>query len=324
VQRGEVNMGTMTTRETERLALLKYLFGVGFSQTSQPAPLSAVGLLQLHDTVELFLVLAAEHLNVTPGRRDLPFLEYWKELRPALAGADLPEFGLMKRLNQARVSLKHHGLQPDERDLRDFADGVGRFLTDATPMVFGIDFETVSLIDFVQSIEAREQLRQAQAALSAKEVVRGLEACAVAFDALVADFEKRARDERHGSPFQVGESMGLHTSSRMHLPNSGPVHELARFVDAAAESIEALQQAVRILLLGLDYRRYARFRGLTPLVYHTFAGPQPHLAGSDELAGCSERDLEFCIGFVFESALRLQEFVLEPPAWASWHAFLRR
>ena len=48
--------------------------------------------------------------------------------------------------------------------------------------------------------------------------------------------------------------------------------DLGEFVDNVREAIEALQKAVKILSLGLDYKKYTRFGLLTPTVMRTVNG----------------------------------------------------
>ena len=80
-----------------------------------PEPFSSKAVLDLHDAVELFLQLVAEHLGATLSKKG-DFLEYWPAINEKL-GTDLPMQPAMKRLNQARVGLKHSGIRPS-RDVQ--------------------------------------------------------------------------------------------------------------------------------------------------------------------------------------------------------------
>jgi hypothetical protein len=84
---------------------------------------------------------------------------------------------------------------------------------------------------------------------------------------------------------------------------------LGDFIDKTKESVEALQEAVKILSLGLDYKRYARFRLLTPYVERYMNGNYNIVRmrrGSKEVP--TDEEVQFCIDFVIESAIALQEF----------------
>jgi hypothetical protein len=80
----------------------------------------------------------------------------------------------------------------------------------------------------------------------------------------------------------------------------------------------AMHAGMRVLMLGVDYRRFAKFERLTPRVFMTFGSapnytitdwtPPPHSAFER-----TEDDADFCIEFVVESALRLQDVDLTVP-----------
>jgi hypothetical protein len=89
--------------------------------------------------------------------------------------------------------------------------------------------------------------------------------------------------------------------------------KLGEFVDRVKESIEALQDAIRILAMGIDYRRYSRFRFLTPVInrnvrddYLITELPSDHKITS--------QDVGFCIEFVIETSIKLQEFDYSIPS----------
>jgi hypothetical protein len=63
------------------LAFIRMLYQQGIEQARRPEPLSFASLLSFHDSVELFLVLAADHLGASLPRRDPNFLDYWQILR---------------------------------------------------------------------------------------------------------------------------------------------------------------------------------------------------------------------------------------------------
>jgi hypothetical protein len=108
-----------------RLAFARYLYNLGADQSRQPEPLASVALLTFHDAAEMFLQIIAEHYDVTAKRPD--FLEYWSLLKTK--NIDLPSGLAMKRLNTARVSLKHAGILPTHTDVKAFEQRFRRFST---------------------------------------------------------------------------------------------------------------------------------------------------------------------------------------------------
>lgn len=103
----------------QRLAFIQSLASMGEYQARQPEPLATLAVLALHDSVELFLHLAAEHVDAQPGqlsnKRMLKFEDYFGIINKAMSQDEtipanrLVHQAAMKRLNDARIALKHHG-----------------------------------------------------------------------------------------------------------------------------------------------------------------------------------------------------------------------
>jgi hypothetical protein len=122
---------------------------------------------------------------------------------------------------------------------------------------------------------------------------------AIAFDMIIVDYERRKESGFGKSVFHFG------------LPDPSLVHfrvddDTAEFVN---KSIEPLQKAMKIMILGLDYRRYVKFRLLVPepmklrqkeggIFYPPIELPQNH----------TEEQCHFCYDFVIDSAIRIQDF----------------
>jgi hypothetical protein len=311
----------LSASKTDRLAFIRYLANQGQLQLTLPEPTSAAALLTFHDAVELFLQLAAEHSHLTITYPKDRFIDYWPKLSDA--GKPLPFAEAMKRLNDARVSLKHRGVLPRRADLIDFGHIVADFLQEATPLIFGFSIESVSLTSLVANETARTELKSAEAALSEEDIPKALEYCAASFDSLITSYEDAARDEWRRSPFEPAcESfrpgrLAFEFRNLRRSPQSGqPDERLDRLYGKLDDhfshvwrAVEALEDALRIVLLGLDYRRYYRFRELTPFVSKSFGGERRFGARRRESGfSVTADDVNFCIQFIVESALHLQEF----------------
>lgn len=130
---------------------------------------------------------------------------------------------------------------------------------------------------------------------------RCLDKVALAFQELINDYEDKKRDKWGYSPFSVGPHAYSHFSSFfMHIDG-----DLGKFIDWSRESIEAIQETVRIIGFGIDYKKYARFKLLTPIIV-TYVGGNYEFNRKDKSP--SSDDIRFCIDFVVESAIALQEF----------------
>ena len=151
----------------ERLSLVRYLFSVAEQQTRLPESLRGIALLTLHDAVELFLHLAAQHLNVSLSRgRSLEYGEYFAKIGEADTSKKLTRQHQMLQLNTARIGLKHHGIRTSGSEVEDLRDQVSRFLSENTPLIFGVSIESVSVVDLIRFPIARQHLREAGFLLS--------------------------------------------------------------------------------------------------------------------------------------------------------------
>jgi len=116
----------------KRLAFTKYLYQTAVAQSRAPSPLSCASLLTMHDAVELFLQLASEHLNAGSGHPG--FMDYWDILNKKLDPNELEQKESMRRLNKARVALKHHGTFPSDLDIEAFRASVTAFFKGFIPL----------------------------------------------------------------------------------------------------------------------------------------------------------------------------------------------
>jgi hypothetical protein len=288
-----------------RLAFIKYMFSVAVEQSYAPEPLSSISILSFHDAIELFLQLSSECHDV--GRSHVPFMEYWELISSKLPEGELKQKESMRRLNKARVSLKHHGTRPSRLDIEAFRASATNFFEDNTPIVFGMPFSEISLSDFVQPESARNNLKEAESLLAEGDLEPALEKAAVCFHQMLEDYEDRKRDRWGRSPFFFGRDMTFLSSLHMGIGHRDSLlpRDMGRFVDSVKESLESIQEAVKILALGIDYRKYSRFKWMTPHVDRTFGGIK--VAGHPP-DGVSSHDVKFCLDFIVEVAVRLSEF----------------
>ena len=164
----------------------------------------------------------------------------------------------------------------------------------------------------IQCEDVKNNVKDAEEFLKENKIEESLDKVALAFAQLIDDYESRKTGRYGRSPFFFGESMTFLSSFHMGIDRvTGSEFEtrLAEFIDKVRESIESLQQAVKILSLGIDYRRYVKFRLLTPHIFKTIDGTY-HIQrvqwGSEGKP--TIEDVQFCIDFVIESAVTLQEF----------------
>lgn len=293
----------------KRLAFIHSLHQQGHEQAQRPEPLSAMSILAYHDAVELFLVLAGEQLQARLNPK-INFLEYWKELAKADQPTPTTLTGqrTMDRLNRLRVDLKHHGSIPGHTAIEQATADVNTFFTDNAPLVFGIDYDDVDMIGLVTQEFARDYLKQADDHAARGEITQAMAYLSEAFDALLDDYDKRKRINYRQSAFSFGSDYRFTTRSMLNKIRRED-RDMGEFLEKTQDSVVRLQQAVRVMSVGLDYRSYARFAMITPNILRGVnergeTGLQIIAVPGLQL---TQQDYDFARSFVVTTSLRLAE-----------------
>lgn len=290
-----------------RLAFIKYMFKTATEQSEAPQPLCSMSILMFHDAIELFLQLASEQVDANTNKTG--FMEYWERISNQLSNGELTQKESMRRLNKARVALKHHGTKPSQHDIEAFRASAANFFQDNTSIIFDVGFSSISLSEFVQPKSAKNAIESAEDELRENNLKEALVNTALAFHHMLRHYEERQSGPRGRSPFFFGKDLTFQNSFHLGLSRRDQqgLGKLSTFVDRVTESLDAMQDAIKILALGLDYREYSVFKRLTPQVLSTVGDDVDfRLRGNPE--DISVDDVQFCIDFVVETAIKLYEF----------------
>ena len=302
----------------KRLAFIKYLQSVGQEQSEKPEPMCWASILTFHDVVELYLQLVAEYVQVKKRLSDVHFMEYWELINPELKKLNKPELSQkisMERLNKARVDFKHYGNAPSKTAItNDFGLNTKNFLEESTAKIFGFNFSEVSLVELVNCENVKKDLIKAEELLKTNNLNEALNTVAIAFVKLIDDYEGRKTDKWGYSPFSLGTAI---SNFDFDLGESGR---------SIKESIDALKEAIKIIGFGIDFKRYGMFKYLTPHVYQYVGGRYEVSSINEDASKTMTADkIRFCIDFVIESALTLQEFdyglTRSPASRPNYHKF---
>ncbi|GGS93316.1 hypothetical protein [Streptomyces chromofuscus] len=314
----------------QRLAFIRLLAQQGMEQSRLPDPLAASCILTFHDAVELFLVLASEHLGITIPDKGQFVARYFETMHPdkaGPAGVDLAGKIGVKRLTVQRNSFKHDAALPAGPTIEQARVDTKQFFEENTPRVFGHPFDGIDMVELIPQEPVREQLRAASAVWAQGDHANGMGLLRLAFEEL---FEQHINgDDFRGSPLAFGRQvrqdpfLGGKVAKALTLDEKGkyaPVpprlaESVGRHVQDLTETVAKMQSALRVTSLGIDYHRYHRFEHLTPEVSRLANGrreayPVGPYAPRDE-------DFEYCQQFVVSAALRLAEMEahLARPAW---------
>ncbi|MEU7946325.1 hypothetical protein AB0C50_16750 [Micromonospora taraxaci] len=306
-----------------RLAFIRYLHTLGAEQSRLPEPMSFACVLTLQDAVESFLILATDHLGAAASKT---FDQYFEKLAPHLPdGVGIAVEQGMKRLNKARVNLKHYGFPPGTESVAMAVSDTATFMAANTMTVFGIDYESVSMAHVIVQEPVRELVTKAEAASANGDRIAAMIRLAAAFEELFDPHEpSRSRWNADASPLAFGPRFNWPLKAdkiaRLFPPGQRAVsgHDykaLGEQIEGLTRAVEELRPAVRMGALGINYSAYRRFQNLVPSAVRFFGGRTEYRA--PEGYQPSAEEFAFCLQFVVSASLRLAELDanMAEPAW---------
>jgi len=282
-----------------RLAFIKGIYDLARRQSEDRGPLSVAAILTFHDAVELWLYLASEFLDADLGKRQ-DLMQYWEVLGQKL-DQPLPGKQGMKRLNEARVTLKHYGVMPSTAEVRGFREATGSFLQEATSLVFRLSFTEVSAIDLVADPQIAGFLREANEAMGKGTLPPALDALAKAFHCLRDYLSDRVVRIRGRPPVWVRRVSPPRTRG---ASRSDP--DLRRFEEYVEANLDELRDRVSMSELGVDMSRFKRFSAFVPGVMRTGDGKLHIQRGQGRPAfEATDDEARDCFDFLLDTAVGL-------------------
>jgi mRNA-degrading endonuclease HigB of HigAB toxin-antitoxin module len=269
---------------------------IASEQLNKPEPLCNSSILTLHDAVELFLQLACENYNIDTLKSD--FMGYFSLLKNKII---LTQTETMKRFNQVRVSLKHHGTMVTKADLDSFKISCQNFFIENTKTVFDIDFDTISLIDLVSYIKTKEHLLLADNRMETKNYDEAIKEITLAFWEMIAEYKEDKKEEYGELPvYFFTKDFNFHTKADMFLDKEN----INGFKQYVKDSLESIEKILNILTLGINYQKFTKFYLMTPNYTRTFGGCVLNKWKDIEY---NNENVKWCFDFVIESCITLQE-----------------
>lgn len=285
----------------ERLVFIKYLFTQANNQAKMPEPLNASSILIYHDAIELFLNLCAEKYN-HKVEKHYSFMNYWTGLNRTLKKVkkQLEDEAIMSKFNDLRTALKHHGTLPSKSDIEKYSALCNAFFEKSCKDILDIDIDDISLLDLVSNEKVKEYLSSAETHFSKKDSKNTSISLALAFECLIYDYQIAKEGQMRRSPFDFSTNIGSPPDNCREKDHDGYFNNLGH-------SIEFLSGTLKIVCLGIDYKKYSRFSLLTPQVERRHKSQEPITYGLFK-PKLSRQEFEFCFNFIIESALKLKEF----------------
>jgi hypothetical protein len=312
-----------------RLAFISLLYGQGIEQARRPEPLSFVSVLTFHDSVELFLVLAADYLGASLPRRAHGFLDYWQILRRTEAfpaGVDLTGQPAMDRLNRYRNALKHAGAFPGPEAVEDARTSTRSFFENNSAAVFGVAFDAIDIAEVIPQTEARDKVRAATAAETSGDRAEAMALLSEAYDDLFTAASLRppqspaafgATIRTNLTPTTIDSVLRQAPDPRVRRIAGVTTRSLADHIAQLTQAASEMQRGLRVIALGIDYRQAARFVQLTPRILY-FADDHVERHFPPGYAP-SSAEFDYCRQFIITVALRVAELEAYT-ALPSWEA----
>jgi len=276
-----------------RLSIIKYLYNIALSQSYKSSSFSSLSILSVHDAVEMFLIIVAEQKgNKT---KDARFMKYWELI------SELTHKEEMWRFNELRNSIKHSGRFFDKIEIDTARQNVINFLEENCRNIFRGNFNEISLIKLIEFPETRKYLEEAENLLKQDILNEALNKVAIAFSVL---FKEHYTEKR----YSLNITSKLMTSPFFyHLDNLSD-NNLARaaknIIKQFIKVLDDFQHQIKLMSLGIDINKFNKFMYLTPSVSISQAGVYRTYSKNVEI---SKDDIQYCIDFVIECAINLQQ-----------------
>lgn len=304
----------LTKDEMKRLVIIKRIYIHATDLSYKLEPLSYASILLYHDAVELFIHFACEHLNINKSHNELS--EYWEDF--SREGKPLTQKEAMKRFFKARTNLKHFSILPHKTDLDGYRSSVTNFFLDNTQQLFGIEFSNISMASLIDDDLPRKYILEAEESFKNGDYDKALENTSIALIILLDKYNE-LRKERYGWYFVFPQKLSLinpqFTGGEVEKIITEYPH-LYDFIQQTYSFAISVQQAINFMnmasvpqSLGIDNRSYYRFIHLVPPVTkldENYVRTLPYIS-SNLLA---PSDVQFCIDFVIECALTIQDFIV--------------
>jgi hypothetical protein len=285
-----------------RLAAIKYLYNIGIQQSMQVETVAGFSILSFHDCAEMFLLLVAE--NKGDNADNISFMGYWDKY------SELTLKESMRNLKDRRISIKHKGQFPSKSDIEISRITMTDFLEQNIPKQFGLEFKDISISNLVSYKEVRTYVYEAEKDYNEEKLYDSIVNAKIAFMELLSTYEQsKCKNYLSDSILNIGEDVGNDYKRLV-----GTDDKLgARWFEKVSTTVNKIREILKIMALGIDYKKYAYFEIITPKVniwwkdgvrdYESL--PKEYYENVHELR---KENCKFCIDFVIDSALKLQEF----------------
>jgi hypothetical protein len=301
-----------------RLAYIKYLYQAGIEQSKQPDVTAYTSILSFHDSIDWFMNLACLKLGITDkdkkritGKSMIALMDYFTIIPTLTLGSSVD------KINKRRNNLKHDFQIPAPVEIEECKSIATLFFEENTKLIFDLTFTEISLFDLISFPAVKQKLIVADKFLAENKITEAVVEITIAFRELIA-IDSNHKRESYGYTLSAVKKWGFQ-SIQSNLQRSGnpsvsdAIENISTHVkkvtDLYDKNFESISESLKILFLGFDYRKYTKFKNLTPVVIELYGGPMVQSVDTKKL---TSGNMQFLFDFVLECALKMQQFEYNP------------
>ncbi len=258
--------------------------------------------------VESILKTIVTAANINPTVKGEPkFKDLWEHIdgkiltdtRHGLAIDQLPFRVELKNLHQQRNQTQHDSRIPNHADVERDALNVKEFARQVYQGVYNLDYQSLTLVDLVRNNFLKELLSEAESLLNSGEWEKST----------IRSAEAMARLMKISSAYSpLGRTQNFYSIT--HGIRDGETHQA---IEKLAKGIEELREGMTRqmqIVMGLDFKGYARYRHFAPIVHIMADGSANSTFVNRDL---NPTEAKWILEYVLGNVLRMEEAGLE------WH-----
>jgi hypothetical protein len=269
-----------------KLVLVKQLFQHAIVQShhySTPSRILAIITFDLASETLLKAVVGSLDPSKQPSDDFNGLIQQAEQLLKKTSAAAIADLPKIRHVHSLRNDAQHKAKYPSSTDVQDARTYTRDFLSALCVVVWGINFEAISLTDLIQNARVKKHLEDAEKALASANFKVAVEQAAVGLHYTLAYVQSAV-------------------SGRLAFKESGSSFA-SRDIRAA---LERMQRTLTCVALGLNYADYVKFRQLSPVVH--FAPSDPIIDWGRAVT-IDQPEAEFVVLTVVDAVLQIEERV---------------
>lgn len=297
----------MSLETRRRLAAVKALLARAEAVCDEPAPFWWEGINRLHDVAEMFLCAICDTYAIAPPAKG--FMDYWSAIS-AKTGTRIDYGPAMRRVNDLRISFKHHGTVPNRDELLKARNTVHDLIHDETPKYFEhLTLNSLNLADLIIDTEVKRLVDSALERWSGEEPDSGRWAMGFLKEALIQITSRGPILGKRGAFDLVESAQGL-IRQRVRMGDHRVSDVLLDGLEMTQERMEgSLSNVNRIAVLaglGVDLVRYMRLIQIPLRLSTTTSGRDRLMITQGAPTHFSQREFDENLDLVVSTSLLLE------------------